>query len=334
MKNILITGGTGYIGSHIAVELLTTGIQVILVDDFSNSSSDVAIKIKEITQINPYLYECDVMDYNKLSTIFSNHQIDGVIHCSGYKAVGESVKFPLKYYHNNLNGTINLLDVMLQYGVNNVVFSSSATVYGAPSQLPLYEDMPTGKCSNPYGTTKLFSEQIITDVVNANPKLSAVILRYFNPVGAHKSALIGERPNAIPSNLMPYIAQTSSGKFDKLKIFGNDYPTKDGTGVRDYIHVVDLAKGHLKAIEYCKNHKGIEIFNLGTGIGHSVLEMVNAFERVNSVNVPYEITSRRDGDIAMCYAHVGKAKKLLNWWAQLTLDDMCRDAWRFEKKLL
>lgn len=327
----LLTGGAGYIGSHTAVEMLTCGYDVVIADNYVNSSPEVIGRIERICAKRPKSYECDICDAGTLSHIFEENHFDGVIHFAGLKAVGESVKKPLKYYRNNLDCTLSLLECMSRYGVDNFIFSSSATVYGTPEKLPLTEEMPTGDCSNPYGWTKLMIERILTDYAAANASFSAVLLRYFNPVGAHESGLIGEAPNGIPNNLMPYITQTALGKLNYLSIYGNDYPTRDGTGVRDYIHVSDLAAGHAAAIEYCLSHKGAEAINLGTGKGHSVLELVSTFSRVNGVEVPYRITGRRPGDIAECYASPEKAERLLGWRAQLGLEDMCRDAWRWQR---
>jgi len=326
----LITGGTGYIGSHIAAELLGAGHDTVLADNFCNSTPGVAKRVEKITGKPVVLSECDVSDSGSLSEIFSRHKIDGVIHCAGYKAVGESVANPLIYYRNNLLCTIALLETMREFGTRSLVFSSSATVYGTPKKLPLSEDAPLGECTNPYGQTKAMSERIITDFCAANPDFSAVLLRYFNPVGAHKSGLIGEKPSGIPNNLMPFITQTAKGIRSELSVFGDDYSTKDGTGVRDYIHVADLAKGHLAAIGYAGKNSGVETFNLGTGRGFSVLEMINNFENVNGLKIPYKISPRRPGDIAECYADVTKAKEILHWEAELGIEDMCRDAWNWE----
>jgi UDP-glucose 4-epimerase len=328
---ILLTGGAGYIGSHTAAELLDAGYDVIIADNFSNSSPAVVQRIERITGKNVHVYDVDVKDAAALDRLFTDHKIDGVIHFAGLKAVGESVRIPLSYYRNNLDCTLTLLETMEKHGVGILIFSSSATVYGTPKSLPLTEEMQTGPCSNPYGSTKLMIEQIITDAAAANKKLSAVLLRYFNPVGAHKSGLIGEMPNGIPNNLMPYISQVAVGKLQKLSVFGNDYPTKDGTGVRDYIHVVDLAKGHVAALEFCLKNPGVEAVNLGTGIGYSVLDIVNAFAKVNGIDIPYVITGRRDGDVSEMYADVSKAYKLMGWKAELSLEDMCRDTWNWQK---
>ena len=328
---VLLTGGAGYIGSHTAVELLNAGYDVVIADNFSNSAPEVIGRIEKITEKKVAVYKVDVTDKTSLETIFEENNIGGVIHFAGLKAVGESVKVPLRYYRNNIDCTLTLLETMEKFGVNIIIFSSSATVYGTPKSLPLYEDMTTGPCSNPYGSTKLFIEQIIMDAATARKNLSAILLRYFNPVGAHKSGQIGEMPNGIPNNLMPYISQVAVGKLKRLGVFGDDYPTKDGTGVRDYIHVVDLAKGHVAALAYCVKNPGVEVFNLGTGIGYSVLDIVGAFEKVNGIDIPYDIAARREGDIAEMYANVEKAHRLMGWQAELTLDDMCRDTWNWQK---
>lgn len=327
---ILLTGGAGYIGSHTAVELLNAGNEVIIGDNFVNSKEEVLDKIKEITHKDFKFYKTDFTVKEQVEEIFKNEEIDVVVHFAGLKAVGESCSIPVDYYRNNIDSTLTLLEMMKKYDVNNLVFSSSATVYGIPKKVPLKEDMPTS-CTNPYGWTKLMNEQILKDVSKSNPGLSIVLLRYFNPIGAHESGLIGEDPNGIPNNLMPYITKVAKGVLPNLNVFGNDYPTKDGTGVRDFIHVVDLAKGHLKAIDYSICHRGIETFNLGTGNGYSVLDIVNTFEKVNNIDVPYEIVERRPGDIAECYADPSKAEKMLGWKAEKSLEDMCRDAWNFVK---
>ena len=328
---VLLTGGAGYIGSHTAVELIAEGHEVVIVDDLSNSNEKVLERLKEITGKDIKFYKADVADDEKLEEIFAENNLDAVIHFAGYKAVGESVRKPLDYYENNLCTTFNLIKKMKKYNVKNLVFSSSATVYGVPKQVPLKEDMDTW-CTNPYGWTKFMNERILIDISNANPEMSVVLLRYFNPIGAHDSGLIGENPNGIPNNLMPYISQVAVGKLKELSVFGNDYPTKDGTGVRDYIHVVDLARGHVKAIEYSDKNNGVEIFNLGTGTGYSVLEIVEAFKKVNNVDVPYKIVERRPGDVAECFAEPTKAREKLGWEATKTLDDMCRDTWNWQVK--
>lgn len=327
---ILLTGGAGFIGSHTAIELDKAGYEVVIGDNLSNSKIDVIDSIRKITGKNIEFREIDFTNQEDTYKLFEEYEFDAVIHFAGLKAVGESCSIPIEYYRNNLDSTLSIISAMKKYDVNNLVFSSSATVYGIPKKLPLKEGMPTS-CTNPYGWTKLMNEQILTDVARSNPRLSVVILRYFNPIGAHESGLIGEDPNGIPNNLMPYITKVAKGILPELNIFGNDYPTKDGTGVRDYIHVVDLAKGHVDAIKYAEKHRGIETFNLGTGIGYSVLDIVNAFSRVNNIEVPYRIVERRDGDVAECYADPGKAKELLNWTATKTLDDMCRDSWNYAK---
>ncbi len=328
---LLITGGTGYIGSHTVVELLNNGDEVVIIDNLSNSKKDVIEKIKEITNKEVTFYEGDVKDKNLLEEIFKNNKIDVVIHFAGYKAVGESVEKPLMYYDNNLISTINLCEVMNKYGVKKLVFSSSATVYGMPKELPIKEDFPLST-TNPYGTTKLMIENILRDLAYSDKDWSIAILRYFNPIGAHESGLIGENPNGIPNNLMPYIVKVANKELDHLNIFGDDYDTKDGTGVRDYIHVVDLAKGHVLAAKKVFDEKGIDAYNLGTGNGYSVLEMVKKFEEVNNVKVNYVITKRREGDIAACYADTNYAFEKLGFKATKTLDDMCKDAYNFVLK--
>ena len=324
---VLVTGGLGFIGSHTVVELLENGYEVVVVDALYNSSIDIADKIKEITGKEFKLYVEDVCNLGKMDEIFNNERPDAVIHFAAYKAVGESVSKPIMYYRNNLTSTLNLCEVMQKYGCNKIVFSSSATVYGDPEVLPITENCKVGGTTNPYGSTKLMNEMILSDVNVSNPEFNVVILRYFNPIVAHKSGLIGEKPNGIPNNLMPYIVRVASGELKELSIFGNDYPTHDGTGVRDYIHVVDLAKGHLKAIENMK--PGVNYYNLGTGTGYSVLDMVNTFEKVNGVKVPYKIVERRPGDIAECYADPTKAYNELGWKAELGIEDMMRDSYNF-----
>ncbi|MCI6653335.1 MAG: UDP-glucose 4-epimerase GalE [Ruminococcus sp.] len=328
--NILLTGGAGYIGSHTCIELISAGHTVVIADNLCNSSKKAVSRVEEITGAKIPFYEIDVCDYDKLSTVFEENKIDAVIHFAGLKAVGESCEIPLRYYRNNIDSTLTLLEVMKKYGCHNFVFSSSATVYGIPKTVPLVETMPTS-CTNPYGWTKLMNEQILTDATKADPELSVVLLRYFNPIGAHESGRIGENPNGVPNNLMPYITQVAVGKLKQLGVFGDDYPTHDGTGVRDYIHVVDLAKGHVKAIDYASCHKGTEIVNLGTGVGYSVLDIVKAFIKVNGVDIPYAIKPRRAGDIAECYADPTKALKVLGWKAEKNLEDMCRDSWNWQK---
>ena len=330
--NVLLAGGAGYIGSHTCVELLEAGHSVVVADNYSNSCPEAIRRVEEITGKSVKLYEADVCDSEAVDRIFSENRIDAVIHFAGLKAVGESVAKPVMYYRNNIDSTLTLLENMKKHGVKRFIFSSSATVYGTPKEVPLVETMPTGSPTNPYGWTKLMMEQILTDTANADPEMSIVILRYFNPIGAHKSGRIGEDPNGIPNNLMPYITQVAAGRLEQLGVFGDDYPTRDGTGVRDYIHVVDLAKGHVKAIEYSENHPGTEIVNLGTGTGYSVLEIVKAFERVNGVKIPYVIKPRRPGDIAECFANAEKAEKVLGWKAQLGLDEMCFDSWNWQSQ--
>ncbi len=327
---ILLTGGAGYIGSHTAVELSNAGHEVVIGDNYSNSKPEVIGKLKQITGKEIKAYDIDFTNQEDTFKLFEAEDFDAVIHFAGLKAVGESCVMPIEYYRNNIVSTLNIAEAMKKYQVNSLAFSSSATVYGVPKKLPLKEGMPTS-CTNPYGWTKLMNEQILTDIARANPAFSIVLLRYFNPIGAHESGLIGEDPHGIPNNLMPYIAKVAKGVLPELNVFGNDYPTKDGTGVRDYIHVTDLALGHLKAIEYAEKHRGVETFNLGTGTGYSVLELVNTFSKVNGIEVPYRITERRDGDVAECYADAGKAKEMLNWVATKNLEDMCRDTWNFTK---
>lgn len=329
-KKVLLTGGAGYIGSHTAVELLQAGYNVVIADNFCNSSPEVIERIQRIVNKDIRLYETDVTDKEAVMGIFAENKIDTVIHFAGFKAVGESVSCPLKYYRNNLDSVITQLEVMKEFNVKKIVFSSSATVYGVPEMVPLTEQMKTF-CTNPYGWTKWMIEQILRDICMADSDFSAILLRYFNPIGAHESGLIGEKPCGIPNNLLPYIAAVADEKLEWLNIYGNNYPTPDGTGVRDYIHVVDLAKGHVKAMEYAKKNTGLEVFNLGTGKGYSVLEMVRTFEQVNHVKVPYQFVARRPGDIAECYADTRKAEKILGWRAEKNLDDMCRDAWRWQK---
>lgn len=326
--NILVTGGLGFIGSHAAVELLESGHGAIIVDNLYNSKQKVFDNIRRITGKSPELFVADVTNAAEMDDIFSQRRIDGVMHFAGYKAVGESVSKPLEYYKNNLVSAMVLAEMCIKHKVDRFVFSSSATVYGE-QESPLKEDAELMSASNPYGATKAMIERILTDVSNANPEFSVCLLRYFNPVGAHKSGLIGEDPNGIPNNLMPFILRVAAGKIEKLRIFGDDYDTPDGTGVRDYIHVVDLARGHLKAIE--KGGTGVSIYNLGTGRGTSVLELVNTFIRVNGVDVPYEIVGRRDGDVATCYADVSKSRAELGFKAEYGIEDMVRDAWRFEQ---
>ena len=329
--NILLTGGAGFIGTHTCVELLSSGHDVVIADNFYNSSPEAVRRVEEITGRSVKLYDIDVCDPAKVDALFAENQIDAVIHFAAYKAVGESVSKPLEYYRNNLDCTLTVCEAMRRHGVKRFIFSSSATVYGIPDHMPLDETMPTS-CTNPYGWTKYMNERILTDIAKANPDWSVVLLRYFNPIGAHEIGRIGEMPNGIPNNLLPYITQVAAGKLDHLSVFGNDYPTHDGTGVRDYIHVVDLAKGHVAAAAYAQTHTGVEVINLGTGTGYSVLDIVHAFERVNGVKVPYQIVPRRPGDIAECWADPKKAKELLGWQAEKNLEDMCRDSWRWQSQ--
>ena len=340
---ILLTGGTGYIGSHTAVEFINAGYDVVLADNLSNSERRLVDRIGQITGKTPAFEQIDICDKSAVEALFSKYDIDAVVHFAGYKAVGESVAEPVMYYRNNLDSTLTLLEVMKTHGCKRLIFSSSATVYGESQQVPFTEDSPVGGCTNPYGRTKYFIEQILTDVCKADPQMSVALLRYFNPIGAHESGLIGEKPNGIPNNLMPYITQTAAGIRHHLSIFGDDYDTPDGTGVRDYIHVVDLAKGHLAAYRFLKGEiakantdatpstTGCHVFNLGTGKGSSVLEIVHAFEEATGIKIPYEITPRRPGDIAVCYADASKAEKLLGWKAQLTLKDMCASSWNWQQ---
>ena len=329
---VLLTGGAGYIGSHTAVELLNAGHDVVIADNYANSNPIVARRITQITGKPVKCYEADVADPAALERLFQENAIDSVIHFAGLKAVGESVRLPLDYYRNNLDSTLALLAAMEAHGVRQLIFSSSATVYGKHAALPYREDAETGPCTNPYGWTKLFIEQIIRDYAAAHPDFSVVLLRYFNPVGAHESGLMGEDPRDIPNNLMPYIARVAVGTLPYLNVFGNDYPTPDGTGVRDYIHVTDLATGHMAALDYAASHTGVEVFNLGTGTGYSVLDMVHAFSRACGRDIPYRIAPRRSGDIAACYADVTKAKEILGWRAKLDIDDMCRSAWNWQSQ--
>lgn len=327
---VLVTGGMGYIGSHTCVELLQQGMDVVIIDNLVNSSAEAGKRIEQITGRSVTFYEADVRDRVKLDEIFTRHSIDCVIHFAGLKAVGESVEMPLEYYDNNLGSTITLCEAMRAHGVKNIIFSSSATVYSGDNEMPLFETSKTGSCTNPYGWTKYMCEQILRDYAKTDPEWAVILLRYFNPVGAHPSGLIGEDPKGIPNNLMPYISQTAIGKFEYLRVFGGDYDTPDGTGVRDYIHVVDLAKGHVAAIAYMDEHKGESVFNLGTGTGYSVLDMVHAFENANKLTVPYKIVGRRAGDLPICYCSPEKSARVLGWTAGLDLEDMCRDSWRWQ----
>ena len=330
MSKILVTGGTGYIGSHTVVELLNKGEEIVIVDNLSNSSIEVLDKIKQITGKDVQFYKVDLLDEENLETVFRENEIESVIHFAGLKAVGESVAKPIEYYHNNITGTLVLLKIMKKYGCKRIVFSSSATVYGNPKELPIKEDFPLST-TNPYGSTKLMIEQILQDVAVADKEFSIAILRYFNPIGAHSSGLIGEVPNGIPNNVMPYIMGVANGKYPELTIFGNDYPTKDGTGVRDYIHVVDLSLGHLKALDKIRKEAGVKIYNLGTGNGYSVLELVETFKKVNNIEVKYKMGERRPGDIPACYADASKARDELGWKAEKGIEDMCKDSWNFAK---
>jgi len=328
--NILVTGGAGFIGSHTCVSLIEAGHTVIVADDLSNSKADVIDRITEITCAKPKFYKTDVTDEVEVEKLFSENNVDGVIHFAGFKAVGESVKLPLKYYRNNLLSSIVLANACIKHEVRKFVFSSSATVYG-DSNPPFVETMPLMPATNPYGETKVISERILSDTAQANPEFGVMLLRYFNPVGAHPSGLIGEDPNGIPNNLMPYITKVAKGTLPKLRVFGSDYDTPDGTGVRDYIHVVDLAEGHVAALE--KMTAGVHIYNLGTGEGTSVLQLIHAFERTNNVQIPFDIVGRREGDIAVCFANAKKAGRELGWKTKLGIEDMCSDAWRFENRV-
>jgi UDP-glucose 4-epimerase len=327
---VLVTGGAGYIGSHTCIELLNAGHEIIIVDNYSNSKPESLERVKELSGKDFAFYEVDLLDRSGLQKVFAENQIEAVIHFAGLKAVGESVSIPLHYYHNNITGTLILCEVMKQYGVKNLVFSSSATVYGMPERVPISEDFPLG-ATNPYGRTKLMIEEILRDLYVSDPEWSIALLRYFNPIGAHVSGRIGEDPNGIPNNLMPFITQVAVGKLKQLQVFGSDYPTVDGTGVRDYIHVVDLAIGHLKALEKILPATGVEAYNLGTGTGYSVLEIVAAFEKAADVTIPYKIVDRRPGDVAVCYADASKAKNELGWAASRGIEEMCADSWRWQK---
>lgn len=329
--NILLTGGAGYIGSHTIIELDKAGHSVVVVDNLVNSNSESLRRVSKIIGKDIPFYEVDVRDEEALSKVFDENTIDAVIHFAGLKAVGESVSKPLEYYHNNMTGTFILLDVMRKHGCKNIIFSSSATVYGDPAIIPITEECPKGHCTNPYGQTKSMLEEVLMDVQKSDPEWNVVLLRYFNPIGAHQSGMIGENPNGIPNNLMPYITQTAVGIRKELGVFGNDYDTPDGTGVRDYIHVCDLASGHVAALKAIKKKCGLAIYNLGTGHGYSVLDVVKAFEKVNGVKVPFSIKPRRPGDIATCYCNPTKAKQDLGWEAQYGIDEMCRDSWNWQK---
>lgn len=329
---ILVTGGAGFIGSHTCVELLENGYDVVVVDNLSNSCEKSLERVKEITGKEVTFYKGDILDRDFLESVFEKENIASCIHFAGLKAVGESVEKPWEYYHNNLTGTLILVDVLKKYGAKNLIFSSSATVYGDPAQIPITEECPKGQCTNPYGWTKSMLEQVLTDIQKADPDWNIVLLRYFNPIGAHESGLIGENPNGIPNNLMPYITQVAVGKLKSLGVFGNDYDTPDGTGVRDFIHVMDLAKGHVKALKKLEDHSGLSIYNLGTGVGYSVLDVVKNFEKATGIQIPYEIKPRRAGDIATCYSDASKAKRELGWEAEYGILEMCRDSWNWQKK--
>ncbi len=328
--SILVAGGAGYIGSHTCVELLNAGYEVVVVDNLYNSCEDALKRVQKITGKTVTFYQVDLLDKPALDQVFDKESIDSVINFAGLKAVGESVRKPLEYYHNNITGTLNLCDVMRNHGIKNIIFSSSATVYGDPAFVPITEECPKGQITNPYGQTKGMLEQILTDLHVADPEWNVVLLRYFNPIGAHESGTIGEDPKGIPNNLVPYIAQVAVGKLDKLGVFGNDYPTHDGTGVRDYIHVVDLAKGHVKALKKLAPGSGVSIYNLGTGIGYSVLDVLHAYEKACQKTLPYEIKERRAGDIATCYCDASKAKNELGWVAEKGIEEMCADSWRWQ----
>ena len=328
---ILVTGGTGYIASHTVVELLNAGHDVVVIDNLSNSNALSLSRVAEITRKQVEFYKIDIRDFDAIDSLLDKYYFDCCIHFAGLKAVGESVQKPLEYYDNNVCGTVSLLRALNKHGIKNIIFSSSACVYGDPKIIPITEDCPKGKCTNPYGQTKSIIEDIMIDLHKSDSNWNIVLLRYFNPIGAHQSGKIGEDPNGVPNNLMPYITQVAIGKRSELNVFGNDYETHDGTGVRDYIHVVDLARGHVCALKAIENKCGVEIFNLGTGVGYSVLDVVHAFERANNIKIPYVIKPRRAGDIAVCYADASKAKKVLGWQAQFNLEDMCRDSWNWQK---
>ena len=329
---ILVTGGAGFIGSHTCVELLNAGYDVVIADNLYNASEKAVDRVKQITGKDLKFYKADIRDKEAMNEIFDNEVFVLVIHFAGLKAVGESVVKPLEYYENNIAGTLVFFYVIRNHGVKNIIFSSSATVYGSPEEMPITEECPKGQCTNPYGWTKSMMEQIMTDVQKANPDMNVILLRYFNPVGAHESGRIGEDPKGIPNNLMPYISQVAVGKLERLGVFGDDYDTPDGTGVRDYIHVVDLAKGHVKAINYIFSNPVLDVINLGTGVGYSVLDMVKAFSKACGKEIPYEIKPRRAGDIAMCYADPAKAARVLGWKAEKGLDEMCADSWRWQSQ--
>lgn len=328
---ILVTGGAGYIGSHTCVELLEAGYEVVVLDNLCNSSEKSLERVKQITGKDVVFYKGDILDREILKKIFQEQEIEGCIHFAGLKAVGESVAKPWEYYNNNITGTLTLVDEMRRAGCKNIIFSSSATVYGDPAQIPITEECPKGTCTNPYGWSKSMLEQILSDMQKADPQWNVILLRYFNPIGAHKSGLIGENPNGVPNNLMPYITQVAVGKLKELGVFGDDYDTPDGTGVRDYIHVVDLAVGHVKALKKIKENVGLGIYNLGTGTGYSVLDIVKNFEEATGVKIPYVIKERRPGDIATCYSDAAKAKRELGWEAQYGIREMCADSWNWQK---
>ncbi|MGN1176702.1 MAG: UDP-glucose 4-epimerase GalE [Roseburia sp.] len=328
---ILVTGGAGYIGSHTCVELLNAGYEVVVYDNLSNSSEKSLERVEQITGKKVTFYKGDILDRERLNEVFEKENIDSCIHFAGLKAVGESVEKPWEYYNNNISGTLTLTDVMRKHNCKNIIFSSSATVYGDPAIIPITEECPKGQCTNPYGWTKSMLEQILADMQKADPEWNVILLRYFNPIGAHPSGLMGENPNGIPNNLMPYITQVAVGKLKELGVFGNDYDTPDGTGVRDYIHVVDLAVGHVKALKKIEEKAGLCIYNLGTGQGYSVLDIVKNFEEANDIKIPYVIKPRRAGDIATCYSDATKAKKELGWEAKYGIKEMCRDSWNWQK---
>ena len=329
---ILVTGGAGYIGSHTVVELLNAGHEVVIVDNLYNSSEKAVDRIQELTQKTVAFYQTDICDLEGLNKVFDAQQIDAVIHFAGLKAVGESVRKPVEYYNNNIAGTLNLIEAMRSHNVKNIIFSSSATVYGDPAEIPITEKCPKGTCTNPYGWTKWMIEQILTDVHTADPEWNVILLRYFNPIGAHESGRIGEDPKGIPNNLLPYVAKVAVGKLKEVGVFGNDYPTPDGTGVRDYIHVVDLANGHVAALEQIKKNAGLKVYNLGTGKGSSVLDVIHAFEKACGHEIPYSIKPRREGDIATCYAKCDLAKEELGWEAKYNIDDMCASSWKWQSE--
>ena len=331
---ILVTGGAGYIGSHTVIELQNAGYDVVVMDNLSNSSEVALERVQEITGKPLSFYKADILDREATEEIFSKEKIEAVIHFAGLKAVGESVQKPWEYYNNNITGTLVLLDVMRKHNVKNIIFSSSATVYGEPEKVPVTEETPKGSCTNPYGWTKSMLEQILTDIQKADPSWNVILLRYFNPIGAHKSGKIGENPNGIPNNLMPYITQVAVGKLPKLGVFGNDYPTPDGTCIRDYIHVLDLATGHVKALERLKKNAGLDIYNLGTGIGYSVLDVIHNFEAATGITIPFEFKPRRAGDIPVNYSNADKAWKELGWKAQYGIKEMCEDSWRWQSSNL